>query len=82
MEYTLWPVSIQNSETTNLLRHLVMFLVWGIGPSQGIYLHRTTQHEKTWTYASMSRAGFETAILVFKRTNFIRTLDHTVFKQR
>jgi hypothetical protein len=30
--------------------HLVGFLGWGISPTQGVYLHRTTQHRKTRTH--------------------------------
>jgi hypothetical protein len=31
------------------IRHLVGLLGWGISPTQGLYLHRTTQHRKTQT---------------------------------
>jgi hypothetical protein len=30
--------------------HFVGLLGRGISPTQGHYLHRTTQHRKTWTY--------------------------------
>jgi len=33
----------------NLLGQLVGFLAWGISTTQGLYLHRTTQHRKTRT---------------------------------
>jgi len=32
------------------LEILVGLLGWGIGPSQGLYMHRTAQHGKTRTY--------------------------------
>jgi hypothetical protein len=44
---------------TNLFRHLVGLLGRGIGPTQGPYLHRTTQHRKTWTYIHAS-SGIQT----------------------
>jgi len=34
----------------NLFGHLVGLLGLGIGPTQGLYLHRTTKHRKTWTH--------------------------------
>jgi hypothetical protein len=40
------PNSELTSWTTNHFRHLVGLLGWGIGPSKGLYLHRTVQHEK------------------------------------
>jgi hypothetical protein len=43
-----------------LFRHTVGLLGRVISPSQGLYLHRTTQHRKT--QASMSWAGFEPTI--------------------
>jgi hypothetical protein len=34
----------------NLFGQLVGLLGWGIGPTQGLYLRRTTRHRKTRTY--------------------------------
>jgi len=34
----------------NLFGHLVGLLGRGINPTQGLYLHRTTQHRKTRTH--------------------------------
>jgi hypothetical protein len=34
----------------NLFGHLVWPLGQGISPMQGLYLHKTTQHRKTWTH--------------------------------
>jgi len=34
----------------NLFRHLVGLLGKGISPTQGLYLHRTTQDRKMWTH--------------------------------
>jgi hypothetical protein len=34
----------------NLFGHSVGLLEWGISPTQGLYLHRTTQHRKTRTH--------------------------------
>jgi hypothetical protein len=34
----------------NLFTQLVGFLGWGIGPTQGLYLHSTTQHRETRTH--------------------------------
>jgi hypothetical protein len=43
-------------------------LVWGIGLSQGLYLH-TEQTEQTHTIqTSMPRVGFEPTITVFDRS--------------
>jgi hypothetical protein len=46
------PVSVQSltSELMNLFRHMVGLLGRGISPTQGLYLHRTTQHRKTRTH--------------------------------
>jgi hypothetical protein len=38
----------------NPYKHLVGFLGRGIGSSQGLYLHRTAQQRKMWTYTHAS----------------------------
>jgi hypothetical protein len=38
----------------NPFGHLVGLLEWEIGPTQGLYLHRTTQHRKTRTHIHAS----------------------------
>jgi hypothetical protein len=40
----------------NVFRHLVELLGRGIGPTQGLYLHRTTEKRG---YTSMPRVEFE-----------------------
>jgi hypothetical protein len=52
---------------------LVGLLGQGIGLSQGLYLHRTTQHRKTHT--SMPQVGFEPVISVFKWSEAIYASD-------
>jgi hypothetical protein len=49
-----------------LFRHMVGLLGRVISPSQGLYLHRTAQHRKTWT-KSMPWVGLELIIPVFER---------------
>jgi len=34
----------------NLFGHLIGLLGQGIGPTQGLYLHRIIQYRKTWTH--------------------------------
>jgi hypothetical protein len=41
-----WPSLMDFS----IHRHLVGLLGWGISPTQGLYLHRTTQHRNTQTH--------------------------------
>jgi hypothetical protein len=50
---------------------LVRLLRRGIGLSQSLYLHRTTQHRKT------PRRGFEPTIPMFERSKTTRTLNRT-----
>jgi hypothetical protein len=54
-DYALWPVPIRNL----FLDILVRFLRREISPTQGLYLHRTTQHRKTRTQIPAS-SGFRT----------------------
>jgi hypothetical protein len=46
----------------------------GISPTQGLYLHWTTQHRKTG-HTSVHRAGFEIAIPVSERSKIVRALE-------
>jgi hypothetical protein len=46
-----------------------------ISPSQGRYLHRTTQTWNKRTQTSMPRMGFELTIPVFKRAKTVHALD-------
>jgi hypothetical protein len=71
-----------------VFRQLVVLLGREVGPSQGLYLHRTTQHKKdadTW----MLRVGFEPTIPISKRSRFTpynerplwsETSAHTFYK--
>jgi hypothetical protein len=59
----------------NLLGQLVGLLGRGISPTQGLYLHRTTQHRKKRGHTSMPRAVFEPAIPMFERQKTERVLD-------
>jgi hypothetical protein len=56
--FPLSPVALQSLKDLGrltyrrfleLFRHMVGLLGWVISPSQGLYLHRTTQHKKTRT---------------------------------
>jgi len=58
-----------------LFGHLVGLLGPRIGTTQGLYLHRTTQHRKTRTHTSVPRAGFEPTIPVFEWPKAVRALD-------
>jgi hypothetical protein len=46
----------------------------GISPSQGRYLHMTTQTQNKRTQTSMPRVGFEPTITVFERTKTVHVL--------
>jgi hypothetical protein len=48
---------------------------WGVSPSQGRYLHRTTQTQNKRTQTSMPWVGFEPTILVFERAKTVHSLD-------
>jgi hypothetical protein len=50
----LFRFRILTSELMNLFRHLVGLLGRGISPTQGLYLHRTTQHRKKRTHIHAS----------------------------
>jgi hypothetical protein len=50
-----------------LFRHKVGLLGRVISPSQGLYLHRTTQHRKRRVQTSMPWAGFEPTIAATNR---------------
>jgi hypothetical protein len=59
----------------NLSGHSLGLLVGrGIIPTQGFYIHRTTEHRKTRTTV-MPRTGFEPAISVFERSKTVLALD-------
>jgi hypothetical protein len=47
----------------------------GISPSQGRYLHRTTQTQNKRTQTSMPRVGFELTIPVFEQEKTVHDLD-------
>jgi hypothetical protein len=55
-DYILWPVPIQNQllKLWILSDVLVVLLGRGIGPSKGLYLHRTAQHSKRKIYIDAS----------------------------
>jgi len=59
----------------NLFGKLVVHFGRGISPTQGFYLHKTTQQRKTSRHASMPWAGFETTIPVFERSKRVRSLN-------
>jgi hypothetical protein len=72
-----WP-SLMDFSTH---RHLVGLLGWGISPTQGLYRHRTTQHNtKTRRHTSMLRAGFEPAISMFKRSYTVPASDRSAIE--
>jgi hypothetical protein len=49
-------------------------LGWGISPSQGCFLHRTTQTQNKRRQTSISWVGFEPTIPVFERAKTVLTL--------
>jgi hypothetical protein len=53
----------------------VVLLERVISPSQGRYLHRTTQTQNNLTQTSMPRVGFEPTIPVFERAKTVYALD-------
>jgi hypothetical protein len=56
-------------------RQLVGLLGRVISPSQGRYLHRTTQTQNKSRQTSMPLAGLEPTIPVFKRAETFHALD-------
>jgi len=48
-------------------------------PSQGLYLHRTTQHRKMQTHTSVPQVEFEPMIPVFEHSKTVCALDHATF---
>jgi hypothetical protein len=63
------------------IRHLVGLLGWGISPAQGLYLQRTTQHNKERRrQTSMPRAGFEAAIPMLERPKTVLALDRSAIE--
>jgi hypothetical protein len=59
------------------LGQVVGLLGRGISPTQGLYLHRTTQHKKTRTHIHAS-SGIRTTIPMFERPKTVRALDRAV----
>jgi hypothetical protein len=55
-DWASWPVPVQSlfSEIYVSIGQLVGLLGRGISPTQGLYLHRTTQHRKTRTHIHAS----------------------------
>jgi hypothetical protein len=70
----LFRFRMLTSELMYLFRQLVGLLGRGISPTQGLYLHRITQHRKTRTHISMPRARFEPMSPVFEQSKTIRAL--------
>jgi hypothetical protein len=72
--------SIGISETLHFtsisyLRQSVGLLGWAVNPSQGRYLHRTTQTQNKIRQTCMPWLGFETKIPVFERAKTFHALD-------
>jgi hypothetical protein len=61
----------------NLFGQLVGLLGRGIGPTQGLYLHSTTQYRKAQTHIHAS-IGNRTTIPVFERPKTVRASDRSV----
>jgi hypothetical protein len=57
------------------LRQSVGLLGRGIGQSQGLYLHKTTQTQKKHTQTSMPSAAFAPTIPVFERAKTVHASD-------
>jgi len=54
---------------------LIGLLRRGIGPSRGLYLHRTAQHRKRLTYIYKPREGFEPTVVVLDLSKTVSSLD-------
>jgi hypothetical protein len=66
---------------SKLMRKLLILrtvLGWGISPSLGHYLYKTTQTEKRRRHTSMPGALLKPMILVLERAKTFRALEHTV----
>jgi hypothetical protein len=62
----------------NLFRQLVVLFGWGIGPPQGLYLHKTTQNRKTRTYfhASSRIRIHDPSVRAAEESTCLRPLGH------
>jgi hypothetical protein len=65
-------------ETYEFIGQLVGLLGRGIGPMQGLYLHRTTQHRKTWTHihASSRIRTHDPSVRAAEDSTCLRPLGH------
>jgi hypothetical protein len=61
-------------------RHLVGLLGWGISPTQDLYRNTGQHNTETRRHTYMPRAGFETAIPMFKRPKTVLGLDRAVIE--
>jgi len=61
-----------------LFRQLVGLLGWGISWTQGLYLHCTTQHWKTWTHihASSGIQAHDPSVQVAEDSMCLRPCGH------
>jgi hypothetical protein len=79
-DYASWPFPVQNlfSETYESIGQLVGLLGRVIGPTQGLCLHRTTQHRKTRTHIR-AMSGIPThdhSVQAAEDSTCLRTLGH------
>jgi hypothetical protein len=63
------------STVFKIFRQLVGLLGRELSPSQGSYLHRTTQTQKKRTETSMFRVGLEPTTPVFERQKTLHASD-------
>jgi hypothetical protein len=78
LSVSLWlysPLDFGRFFSFLILYTVVGLLVRGISPSQGRYLHMTTQTQNKRTQTSMPRMGFEPTTPVFERACMVHALD-------
>jgi hypothetical protein len=74
LQSSFWPSPCLIFWFPNIFRHMVGLHGRVISPSQGLYLHRTTQHRKTRTNINAS-SGIRTCDPVYERSRPARPLD-------
>jgi len=60
----------------NVFRHFVGLLVWGISPTQGVYIHRITQTQKKRGHASSGILTHDPSVPAAEDSTCLRPRGH------
>jgi len=60
----------------NLFGHMVGLLVWGISPTQGLFLHTGQHNTEKYRHTSMPQVGFKPTIPVFEGPKTVCAWDN------